>query len=197
MFSKNTMRIIGFLLKRPAGRYNVNQLSKELGISVGSAHKIVKALSKGKILKSENLGNAIFYALNLENKESRKICEIFLIEDKNKELAKNQIAKVYSTEIENFPAKALVLFGSILTKKEKAADVDALFIIENRKKVEKVTNFCLEASKTKTKPIIPLIMTKGDLKIKLKEKNPVVMEIIKTGIVLSGEGLIVEVLSDV
>lgn len=197
MLSKNSMLIIGFLLKNPTKMYNVNQISKELDISIGSAHKIAKELFSKGIIKSEKQGNNIFYKLDMKNKETRKICEIFLIEDKNRKLSQNKTAKIYSNELENFPAKAVVLFGSVLTKPEKSNDVDVLFVIKNKKDVEKVSDFCLKLSKLKTRPIVPLIMAETDMTEKLKEKNPVVLGIIKTGVVLSGEEAIIGVLSNV
>ena len=198
MLPKNTMKIVEFLLRNPAQKYNVNQLAKEIKISVGSAHKILKQLKNKKIAESDKLGNAIFYNLNLKNRETQKICEIALIESKNKALSNNAVAKVYANELEKLTAaRAIVLFGSVLTKKEKANDVDVLFIIKNKEDVKKVSDFCLEISKTKTKAVVPLIMTKTDMQNKIKEKNPVIIEVMKTGIVLYGEDTIVEALSDV
>jgi len=194
VLSKNSEKIIEFLLRHPSGNYNVNQIAREVKISVGSAHKILKTLESKKILKSEKFGNSILYRLNLENPETKKLCEISFIESKNKVLSKNIVAKVYAVELEKFSGEAVALFGSILTKKESARDVDVLFVIKGRKDVKKVNEFCLEISKTKTKPVVPLIMTKVDLVNKIKEANPVILDIIKTAIIVSGENVIVEVL---
>ena len=197
MMPKNTMLIISLLLRNPLNKYNVNQIARELDVSVGSAYKIVKHLEKKEILKSMRMANAICYSLNMENREARKICEISIIEDKDRKLSENPVAKVYAKELENYPSRSTVLFGSILTGKERAKDVDALFIIGGKKEVKKVNSFCLEVSRTKTKPIVPFIMTALDLRNNLQGKNPVVLDIIKTGIVLSGEDVIVEAILNV
>lgn len=192
MLSRNSMRIIEFLLRNPAKQYNINQIARELKISVGSVHKILKTLESKNIIYSQKMGNAIFYRLKLENRETQKICEIVLIESKNKRLSSNAVAKVYAKDLETFEkANAMILFGSILEKKERAGDVDVLFVIKNKEDVKRVNDFCLEMSKTKTKPIVPLIMTEKDLKENIKKKDKVVLDILKSGIVLFGEDSIV------
>ena len=50
MLSKNGVQIVEFLLRNPTSQYNVNQISRELKISVGSAHKILKYLYKKDIV---------------------------------------------------------------------------------------------------------------------------------------------------
>ncbi|MBL7160871.1 MAG: hypothetical protein ISS93_03420, partial [Candidatus Aenigmarchaeota archaeon] len=137
-------------------------------------------------------------SLNMKNRETQKISGIVLIESKNKALSANPVAKVYAQDIEKISsAEAIVLFGSLLEEKEKANDADVFFLIKNKKHVKKITADCLETSKTKTKPIVPLIMTCNDMKNKIQEQNPVILEILKSGVVVFGEDAIVEVLSNV
>ena len=87
----------------------------------------------------------------------------------------------------------LVLFGSVLRGKE-FNDVDVLFITNQ---VKKVNNFCLEVSKVKTKPVVPLIMKREDLIKALKQKKEAVINLIKEGIVLKGESVFLEVMKNV
>ena len=61
---------------------SINQISKRLGISVGSAFKILKGLEERGIVLPLNLGNAKFYKLNLENEETTRLCEFLLIEER-------------------------------------------------------------------------------------------------------------------
>lgn len=178
----------------PTERYNVNQMARMLGISVGSAHKIVKRLEKEGIIISERMGNALFYRLNLENRETKRVTEIILMGRRNRILSKNPIARVYARALEGCAAaEAVILFGSLLTKGEKAKDVDVLFLVRDRAGVKKVNSFCLSLSRAK--PVVPLIMTREDMRTKLREKNQVIVDIMKRGIVLSGEDTVVEVLA--
>ena len=62
MIPKNTTKIIKYLLRNFELR-NINQISKELNISLGSAFKILKDLEKNKIVLVKKLGNAKYYNL--------------------------------------------------------------------------------------------------------------------------------------
>ncbi len=197
MIPKNTFSVLDFLLRRPGRQYNVNQIARELEISVGSAHKILTELSGKEILKSVRMGNAVFHQLNLSSREARKLCELIFIEGRNSVLAKNPAARVYAEELQKFgAAKAIIMFGSILSRGMKAGDVDVLFVIDRPADVKKVNRFCLEASKVRAKPVVPLIMTEGDLKIKISEKDDVVADMIRTGVVLSGEDIVVSCMDE-
>ena len=192
MISKNASRIMEFLLRRPGDKYNVNQIARELKISVGSAHSILTELAGRGIVTATRMGNAIFHRLDLSNEEASKLCELILIEGRNKALAEKPAAGVYAKELQRFRiAKAMILFGSILKKGVKAGDVDVLFLIRHPKDVEKVDRFCLEISKVRAKPVVPLVMVERDLKTKIKEKDDVVMSILRTGVVLSGDDVVV------
>lgn len=190
MIPKNTTKIINYLLRNFELR-NINQISKELNISLGSAFKILKNLEKNKIVLVKKLGNAKYYNLNLKNQETIKLCELILLEEKRN---LRGYAKIYSDEIKNFKnADLIILFGSVLRSKQ-FNDVDVLFVTN---KVKEVSKFCLEISKIRTKPITPLILKKSDLIKEINNKKDSVLEIIKKGVVLKGESVFLEVIKNV
>lgn len=73
MVSKNGETIIKYLLKHGSERATINQISKQLDISVGSAHKILKEFEREGIVASEPIGNSIIYSLNQHNPATRSI----------------------------------------------------------------------------------------------------------------------------
>ena len=85
------------------------------------------------------------------------------------------------------------MFGSVLNNKD-FNDVDVLFITN---KPREVTKFCLSLSKVRTKPIVPLILKKEDLIKEIKNKKELVLNILKTGIILREESVFIEVLKNV
>jgi len=188
MITNNTKKVLNCLLRNPE-RKNINQISRELHISVGGAFKILKDLEGRNWINPKILGNATYYELDFENRELIKILELILIEEK-RELKGS--AAVYSKELEIFDCSLIVLFGSILHSKI-FNDVDVLFVEVIPKKI---SEFCLEISKVKSKPVVPFILKKGDLIKELKNRKDSVLEIFKTGIVLKGENLFIEVLKD-
>ncbi len=189
MIPKNTRKIILYLL-RNLELVNINQISKNLDISVGSAFKILKELEKNNILLSSNLGNAKFYQINLKNEETIKWCEILLLEEKRN---LKGYSKIYGDEIQRFEhAELIILFGSILNNKEHN-DIDVLFVTN---KPKEVTKFCLNLSKIRTKPLVPLILKKEDFVNEIRNKKDVILNIIKTGIILKGASIFLDVLKN-
>ena len=190
MIPKNTKKIILYLL-RNLELVNINQISKKVDISVGSAFKILKDLEKSNIALSSSLGNAKFYQINLNNEETIRWCEILLSEERRK---LKGYSKVYAEEIQKFEhAELIILFGSVLGIKV-FNDVDVLFITN---KPKEVTKFCLNLSKIRTKPVVPLILKKEDLIMEIKNKKEVILNILKIGIILKGESEFIRVLKNV
>ena len=190
MIPKNTKKIILYLL-RNLELVNINQISKKLNISVGSAFKILKDLEKNNLVLSSNLGNAKFYQINLNNEETIRWCEILLSEERRN---LKGYSKIYAEEIQKFEhAELIILFGSVLNNKD-FNDVDVLFITN---KPKEVTKFCLNLLKIRTKPVVPLILKKEDLLNEIKKKKEVVLNILKTGIILRGESVFIEVVKNV
>jgi len=189
MIPKNTKKIILYLL-RNLELSNINQISRKLDISVGSAFKILKSLEEKNIVLPSYLGNAKYYQINLKNEEAKKLCELILLEEKR---TLKGYAKLYSDELQKFnEAETIILFGSVLANKD-FNDVDVLFVANKPKEVVK---FCLELSKIRTKPVVPLILKKGDLIKEIKDKKEVILNIIKTGVILKGESIFVEVIQN-
>lgn len=189
MIPKNIKKIISYLL-RNSKLSNINQISRELKISVGSAFKILKELEEAKIILQLNLGNAKYYKINFENKEAIKLCELILLKE---ERDLKGYAKMYADEIKNFKdADLIILFGSVLENK-KFNDVDVLFVTN---KIKIATEFCLGISKIRTKPVVGLIMKKEDLVNELKKDKQPILNVIKTGVVLKGEDVFLEVIKN-
>ncbi len=197
MLPANLTKIVEFLFRSIPNRFNVNQISRSLKISVGSAYKILKTLEKKGILLSQKVGNGIYYALNLENKEAEHITELVLIESKNKSLARNSYASVYAKDLKDAEkfSRAVVLFGSILDTKD-AKDVDVLFIIDKGKS-KAVEDFCLKLSNSRPKRVNPLLMTTADFKSNVRKQDKVVADILKKGVILFGEDVLINTLRGV
>jgi predicted nucleotidyltransferase len=192
MIPKNTTKVIMYILKnKEEFGYNINQIAKLNKISVGSAFKILKDLEKDKIIVKKEISNASHYKLNFDNPETIKLCELLLLAERRN--LKGYV-KLYADEIIKFKdAEMIIIFGSVLRGKE-FNDVDVFFLTNQTKRV---TDFCLEISKVRTKPIVPLIMKKEDLIKVMKNKKESILGMMKEGIVLKGEPIFVEVVKNV
>ncbi len=192
MIPKNTTKVILYLLRNiDEFGYNINQIAKLNKISVGSAFKILKGLEKDKLIIKKEISNASHYGLNFDNPETTKLCELLLLAEKR---GLKSYAKMYADEVIKFKdAELIIIFGSVLRGKE-FNDVDVLFITNQTKKVN---DFCLEISKVRTKPVVPLIMEREDLIKAAKQKNESILSMIKEAVVLKGESILVEVIKNV
>jgi hypothetical protein len=192
MIPKNTALVVMFLL-RNTGKfgYNINQIARLNKISVGSAFKILKELEKDKIIVKSEISNASHYKLSFNNPETIKLCELLLLAEKR---TLKGYAKIYAEDIIKFKdAEMIILFGSVL-KSKKFNDVDVLFITP---KTKKVNDFCLEISKVRTKPVVPLILKKDDIKKAIKLGKEAIIGLMRESIVLKGESIFLEVINDV
>ena len=192
MIPKNTATVVMFLLRNTDKfGYNINQIAKLNKISVGSAFKILKELEKDRLILKNEISNASNYTLNFDNPETTKLCEFLLLAERR---TLKGYAKIYADELIKFKdAEMMVIFGSVLRGKE-FNDVDVLFVTN---KVRKVNNFCLEISKVKTKPVVPLIMKQEDLIKALEQKKEAIVNMMKEGIVLKGEAVFFGVVKNV
>lgn len=197
MLPANLIKIVEFLFRNIPNKFNVNQIARDLKISVGSAYKILKSLEKKGVLISQRVGNGIYYALNFDNKEAASITELVLMESRNKSLKKNPHASIYAKDLKDAEklSKAIILFGSILDTKDPK-DVDVLFII-GKGKSKAVEDFCMKLSNLRPKRVNPLIMTMADFKCNIKKQDRVIADILRKGVILFGEDRIINTLRGV
>ena len=171
--------------------YSINNIAGECGLSPNGAFKILKKFEKEGILTAKNIANIKSYRINFDNEKTHLILELAL--------ASEIIGKI-GCRLEDLKAlkeitECSVLFGSYLLKKE-AHDLDVLFILNKGKYKEYAKRL------TEIKEIIPakihdVIQTKEDLIENIKKKDKVILEIIRKGIVLWGQRIIVKVIQDV
>ncbi|MBU4116642.1 MAG: nucleotidyltransferase domain-containing protein [Nanoarchaeota archaeon] len=173
--------IIKLIFKDFLTHYNSRSISKPINISRVWAFKVFKNLEKREIVKSEKIGNAIIYSLNLDNPVTHKEIELILIiEAENFRRWKEEFKELEKKV--NF----LILFGSITRNEKTARDID-LLIVANSKKLKEIEKIIEKLQRYTSKKIHPLIQTMKDFKKDLNKKNKTIIDIIKTGIVLFGQ----------
>jgi predicted nucleotidyltransferase len=173
--------IILKLFKEFNESYNSRSISKKVGIGHSGAFKILKKLEKENIVFGKRIGKAVIYKLNMENPIAiRKI-----------ELALTFEAEDFGKWLEEFRElkdkfKFSILFGSVLRNEKEAKDIDVL-IVASTHEIKEIRNKIEEKNKILSKKIHLLIQSEEDFISDLENKNKVIYEIIKTGIVLYGQ----------
>ena len=183
-----------FLARNFKERNSINEVGRKLKLSPMGIYKILKKLEKINAVKSEKIGNAIYYKINLDEEIGRKLAEFVLVQNE----FNNAYAKVYSEELRKLKDVALscIMYGSILKIGKGARDVDTLIIIKKRdyKKASKKLNEDIQ--QLATKKIHDIMMTKEDLANNFKKGNEAMVDMLKNGQVLWGADIIVEAIKN-
>lgn len=188
--SKNELLAMLEIIKNPEDDYNANSLSKLIGITPMGMLKILKKLEAERLLVSKKIGKAVIYKLNFESDYAMKYAEFaFKRESEQSHLFVkrwvNDVARMNN-------ALAAVIFGSVLSKREEAKDIDVLFIVNqiNYKKLLKEVD---EFNKISLKKIHPIYQSPDDMKNNIRKRDEVILNALK-GIVAKGEKEILEAL---
>lgn len=190
MLSNKECEILLLLFKDFSSWYNATSISKVVEMTPRGSLKALTKLEKEEFVASRIFGKARQYKVKF-NAITNKTIELLLLQ----EAEKNH--KRWVEEFKGFEeANMLVLFGSALNKNQKNNDVDLLIIIDKKmyrkimKKIELKNNLLL-------KPIHPIFQTAEDLINNILKKDKVMLDILKTGVVLKGQKDFVEVMENV
>ncbi len=189
----NEFRTLNFLIRHFTEKYSINQLAKKISITPKGIHKLLKKLEREQIVKFTKLANSLFYQVNLESETAKKCSELALIED-----IESSYARVQAKDLESLKKCVIsaVLFGSVLTKGEKAGDIDVLVVVE-KKKYNEFRKALEKIQSLKPKHIQTVIQSQQDLINNLKKKDEVLLEILRTGRFLWGTEVIVNIIKEV
>lgn len=188
--TSNEINFVLQILKNPKYDYNANNISKELGISSMGALKIAKKLEKEGILSSKKLGKAIFYSINYKNEYTKHYLSFIL---KKQAEQSNPYVKRWISEIRKVKnADIAILFGSVLSKHDKANDIDALFVV-SQKNFSELKKEIEDINKINDKKLHPVYQSEQDLIENINKEDKVVLNVIK-GVVVFGEELFLKLL---
>jgi len=192
--SNNEMKIMSILFKEPYVDYNANNLSKITNLSSMGTLKILKKLEKQNLIKGKQMGKATFYKPHLKNQYSQIFIELILRKEAEESLPK---VKRWIKELKKFEkdSEIGIIFGSLL-KKSGFEDIDFLLII-NSLKNKKINQITKNLNEINIKKIHLVKQTDKDFKKNIKEKNKIILNALKEGIVIFGHKKIIRAIQDV
>jgi len=180
METEKLLKVVEALGRRVFEGHNINQLARLSGVNVATTHRMLKEMERGNLVLRETKGNNVFYRPNLKNSTMLKYCELSSIERRKGFIKKHPD---FYGKIERLADKAgcAVLFGSLARNEKRPADIDILLLSEKGMNIKALKR------DVKGTNISPLYMEFHEFAGKLKEKNSILLEIVKDGIVLFGE----------
>lgn len=180
MKMKTLLSIIEALERDIFSGFNINQIAKLSGVDAATTHRTLKEMESRNEVVKERKGNNVFYCLNLQNSSTTKYCELAEIEKR-----KNIFQKIPTllTKIQDISkhSECAVLFGSFARGEKKPKDIDVLLLFQKKPNIREIKKIIQGTT------ISPLYMNFLEFGDKTRERNPVVMDIIKDAIVLYGE----------
>lgn len=162
--SDNDSAIIDFLIKNYSKRYTIREIALNLKISPAGAHKSLKKLEEGNIVKSEKLGTGLFYEVNFENRAAKHLACFVISQGKEHSLG----------ELKEF-VKAIIVNKKVL-------------VVSDTHDHAKIKT---DASKLFGDKSI-VIMSEEEFMENIRRAEKEIVEILSTGSVVYGEEILIK-----
>lgn len=180
--------------------YYTRELAKLARVSSWVVSRQFSKLVKARIVQQRTEGREKFYKLNLANAKTRKLCELFEIEKREKFFKQRRrlawLLEDFTKKVSDFipEAQSVILFGSVARgKATQRSDIDVLVIAPNsdeskfRKLMDSVDKLASEVSGRHPLKIVPVVMMFKDFEKSAKDKKRFARDVLRDGIVLLGE----------
>ena len=157
-------------------------------------------LVKQGILRHRTEGREVFYNLNLGSPKTRKLCELFETEKREKYYQQNKrlswALQEFSKRVFDFlpEIQSVVMFGSAARAQlAKTSDVDLLVLVPNLQQepfnelMKSIDKLAADIRGLYGYPLSAVTMTMKDFEAAFREKKRIPQDVVREGIVLFGE----------
>ena len=169
--TKNTFEVLNVLF---TGKFSINQIARNIGISVMGASKIVKKLQEENVVNIEKIGRSHIISLNIlePNIEVFSLAERYGFE---KFLERNPALSGFLLKVRELKTDFSLIFGSYASGEESTdSDLDVMFVTSN-KKIYKEINSLRSLLNIE---LYPLRVTRSEFVDKVKNNHRIYKEII-------------------
>jgi predicted nucleotidyltransferase len=190
--------------------YYTRELAKLSRVGVGTVSSEFNKLAKEGLVEQKTEGQEKYYKLNLTSPRTRKLCELFEV-DKREKLYKEKrrvawVLEDFTKRVSDFApeVQSVILFGSVARgEATPRSDIDILVIAPNsgeerfNELMNAVDRLAAEASGRHPAKLVPIVMMTKDFEKSIKDKKRFAADILKDGIVLFGQERYYHILSRV
>jgi len=180
--------------------YYTRELAKLAKVSTWVVSKEFSKLVKEGMVQQKSEGREKFFKLNLTNPRTRKLCELFEIERREKFYKENRrlawVLEDFTKRVSDFApeAQSIILFGSAARgQATPRSDIDILVLVPNyeegqfKKLMDSVDRLAGEVSGRHPAKLAPVVMMAKDFEQSIKDKKRFAADVLKDGIVLFGQ----------
>lgn len=180
--------------------YYTRELAKLSRVGVGTVSSEFNKLAKEGLVEQKTEGQEKYYKLNLTSPRTRKLCELFET-DKREKLYKEKrrlawVLEDFTKRVSDFApeVQSVILFGSVARgQATPRSDIDILVITPNsgeerfNELMNAVDRLAAEVSGRHPAKLVPIVMMTKDFEKSIKDKKRFAADILKDGIVLFGQ----------
>ena len=191
MLTKNEKKVLRLLLTAFDRQYSINNIAKECSLAPNGAYKILKKFEEEGILKAKHIANIKSYSINFDDEKTDNILELALMPNLEGRIK----YRLEDFKVLREITKACILFGSYIDLKKEPHDLDILFVIDRN-------NFKQYKKKlADIKDIVPakihdVLQTEEDFKSNIENKDKVILQILRAGIIFWGIKTIIKVIKN-
>ncbi len=167
--------------------YSINEIARKCNLSPNGALKILNKFEREGILIPKKIANIKSYNLDFKNEKTKNILELSLISELKGKLKfrwedLNPLKKI---------TISCIVFGSYVDLKKEPDDMDILFILD-KSRFREYKEKSLGIFKTIPIKVHDVIQTENDFIENIHERDKVIMNILRQGIIFWGHRKVIE-----
>lgn len=200
LLTPKIIMIIKTMSKNPSKWYYTRELAKQSKVSLGTVSSEFSKLVKEGLVEQKIEGQEKYYRLNLANPRTRKLCELFETEKREKLYKENRrlawILEDLTKKVSDFTpeVQSIILFGSAARDQTTPrSDIDVLVLAPDtedeqfKKLTNSIDSLANEVSGRHPAKLAPIVMKISDFEKSLRDKKRFATDVLKDGIVLLGQ----------
>jgi len=202
--------ILKTMSEDPSKWYYTRELAKLSKVSLGTVSSEFRKLAKEGLVQQKTEGQEKYCRLNLANSRTRKLCELFEIDKREKLYKENRrlawILEDFTKRVSDFASdvQSIILFGSAARGQATVrSDIDVLVLAPNseeqqfKKLMNTIDRLADEVGGRHPARLAPVVIMTNDFEKSIKDKKRFAVDTLKDGIVLFGQERFFHLLSKV
>jgi len=180
--------------------YYTRELAKLSRVGVGTVSSEFNKLAKEGLVEQKSEGQEKYYKLNLASPRTRKLCELFEVDKREKFYKEKRrlswVLEDFTKRVSDFASEvqSIILFGSVARGETTSrSDIDVLVIAPNSEEerfnelMNAVDRLAAEVSGRYPEKLVPIVMMTKDFEKSMRDKKRFAADVLKDGIVLFGQ----------
>jgi len=190
--------------------YYTRELAKLSKVSLGIVSSEFRKLAREGLVLQKTEGQEKYYKLNLANSRTRKLCELFEIDKRERFYKENRrlawVLEDFTKKVSDFApeVQSVILFGSVARGQTTArSDIDVLVLAPNSEEKEfkslmdSVDRLANEVNGRYPSRLVPVVMMTKDFEQSIKDRKRFATDVLEDGIALFGQEKYYHLLSKV